>query len=51
MTEPPGELMYRLMSRSGSSAASRRSWAQMRLALVSSTWVPRKTMRSLSRRW
>ena len=37
VTDPPGELMYRQMSRSGSSAASSSSWAQIRLAVVSST--------------
>ena len=46
VTDPPGELMYRLMSRSGSSAASSRICAHNRLAMSSSTWVPRKMMRS-----
>ena len=49
-TEPPGELMYRKMSRVGSSAASSSSCAQMTFAIVSSTTWPRKTIRSLSSR-
>src|SRR5438105_12789693 len=39
------------MSRSGSSASKRSSWAQMRLAEFWSTWVPRNTMRFLSSLW
>src|SRR5579875_2059161 len=39
------------MSFSGSSAARSKSWAQIRLAEGSSTWVPRNTMRSRSSRW
>ena len=50
VTDPPGELMYRLMSRVGSSAASNRICAHSRLAMSSSTWVPRKMMRSRRRR-
>ena len=38
------------MSLSGSSDSRCRSWATIRLAIWSSTGVPRKTMRSLSRR-
>src|ERR1700722_13959182 len=45
LTEPPGELMYRLMAPRGSSADSSSSWAQSRLATASSTSVPRRTMR------
>ena len=37
VTEPPGELMYRLMSRLASSADSSSSCAQIWLAIVSST--------------
>jgi len=51
VTEPPGEFTYRAMSRSESSAASRRSWAHTMLATVSSMEVPRKMMRSLRSRW
>src|SRR5215469_5321646 len=40
-----------LMSRSLSSAASRTSSAQIRLASSSSTWVPRKMTRCRSSRW
>jgi hypothetical protein len=43
--------MYRLMSRLLSSAASRMSSAQTRLASSSSTCWPRKTIRCRSRRW
>jgi hypothetical protein len=50
VTDPPGELMYSQMSLSGSSAASRSSWAQMALALSSRTSEPRKMMRSFSSR-
>src|SRR3954451_18494347 len=44
-TEPPGLLMYRLMSVRGSSADRTSSWEQTRLAETSSTWVPSSTMR------
>ncbi|SLI18440.1 Uncharacterised protein [Mycobacteroides abscessus subsp. abscessus] len=46
MNEPPGELMYMVMSRSGSSDSSTSSWAMMSLAEASSTCTPRKMMRS-----
>src|SRR5215212_8107527 len=49
-TDPPGELMYRKMSLSLSSDSRCRSWATTRLAIVSSTASPRKTMRSLRSR-
>src|SRR4051812_20661760 len=48
--DPPGELMYSQMSRSGSSPSRYRSWAMRRLATLSFTSDPRKTMRSLSSR-
>ena len=38
------------MSLVGSSAASSRIWAHSRLAISSSTWVPKKMIRSRSRR-
>ncbi len=44
--EPPGELMYIVMSRSGSVDSSVMSWAMTSLALASSTCTPRKMMRS-----
>ncbi len=47
---PPSELMYRLMSFSGSSLSRCRSWAMIRLPTASSMGVPRKTMPSLSNR-
>ena len=47
---PPGELMYRLMSLSGSSLSRCRSWAMIRFATLSSMGVPRNTIRSLSSR-
>jgi hypothetical protein len=50
VTEPPGELMYRWMSRLGSSADSSSIWAASWLAMTSSTWLPRKMMRSRSSR-
>src|SRR5581483_3647899 len=50
VTEPPGELMYSQMSRSGSSPSRYRSCAVMRLAMASSTSEPRNTMRLRSRR-
>src|SRR5699024_10620316 len=42
---PPGLLIARVMSLCGSSSASNISCEQTRLALASSTWVPRNTMR------
>src|SRR6516162_5115185 len=51
LTEPPGELMYRLMSLCASSAASSTSSAQIRLAMSSSTCWPRNTIRCRSSRW
>ena len=45
LTEPPGELMYRLMSLRGSSADSSSNCAQIRLATWSSTSAPSTTMR------
>src|SRR3954447_5536390 len=50
LTEPPGLLMYRKMSRSGSSAASNSNWPQIALAIGSSTAVPMKMIRSLRSR-
>ena len=47
---PPGELMYRLMSRSGFSDSRWSIWAQIRLAVMSSIGVPMKMMFSFSRR-
>jgi hypothetical protein len=38
------------MSLSGSSLSRKRNWAMMMLATSSSTALPRKTMRSFSRR-
>ena len=49
-TEPPGEFMYREMSFSGLSAASRSNLALMSLASGSVTSAPRNTMRSWRRR-
>ncbi|CNJ08866.1 Uncharacterised protein [Mycobacterium tuberculosis] len=43
---PPGELMYIVMSRSGSNDSSTSSCAMMSFADASSTWTPRKMMRS-----
>ena len=50
VTEPPGELMYREMSLSGSVASRCKSCATTELATWSSICSPRKMMRSLSRR-
>src|SRR5918992_1906978 len=50
VTEPPGELMYRWMSLSGSSASRKSIWAITRFASSSSMNVGRKMIRSLSRR-
>src|ERR1700677_2629103 len=44
--DPPGELMYIVISRSGSMASSVRSWAMTSFAEASSIWTPRKMMRS-----
>src|SRR6202021_4191126 len=44
--DPPGELMYIVISRSGSMASSVRSWAMTSLAEAASIWTPRKMMRS-----
>jgi hypothetical protein len=44
--EPPGELMYMVMSRSGSMPSSVISWAITSLAEASSTCTPRKMIRS-----
>src|SRR6201999_2381434 len=44
--DPPGELMYIVMSRSGSIASSVSSWAMTSLAEASSIWTPRKMIRS-----
>ena len=49
-TDPPGELIHRLMSRRGSSADSRSSWAQSRLPAASSRVVPSTMMRWCSSR-
>jgi hypothetical protein len=43
---PPGELMYKLMSFSGSSLSRCSSWAMMRFPTLSSIGVPRNTIRS-----
>src|SRR3974390_233212 len=44
--DPPGELMYMVMSRSGSMASRVSSWAMTSLAEASSIWTPRKMIRS-----
>src|SRR6202167_524762 len=44
--DPPGELMYIVISRSGSIASSVSSWAITSLAEASSIWTPRKMIRS-----
>ncbi len=44
--DPPGELMYMMMSRSGSVPSNVSSWAITSLADASSTWTPRKMIRS-----
>src|SRR6202012_511491 len=49
--EPPGELMYTVMSRCRSSAESSSISAAIRFAMSSSTCWPRKMMRFLSSRW
>ena len=50
MTLPPGELMYRWTSALASSDWRKSIWATMALATSSLTAVPRKMMRSCSRR-
>ena len=47
---PPGLLMYRWIGRSGSSPSRKSSCATTRLATLSSSAVPRNTMRSRSSR-
>jgi len=44
--EPPGLLMYMVIRPSGSWDSRTRSWAMTSSAEASSTWTPRKTMRS-----
>src|SRR5579859_760330 len=44
--DPPGELMYIVISRSGSIDSSVMSWAMTSLADASSIWTPRKMIRS-----
>ena len=46
VNEPPGELMYMLISRSGSADSRHSSWAITSLADASSICTPRKMMRS-----
>jgi hypothetical protein len=48
--DPPGELRYIEISRSGSSASRKSSWAITRLETWSSIGVPRKMMFSFSSR-
>ena len=50
LMEPPGLLIYRLMSLSGSCPSRYSSWATTRLAEVSLTSSLRTMMRSFSRR-
>ena len=50
VVEPPGELMYIAISRSGSSACRNNSWATIKFATLSSIGVPRNTIRSRSNR-
>src|ERR1700685_3861042 len=44
--DPPGELMYMVISRSGSMASSVSSWAMTSFAEASLSWTPRKMIRS-----
>src|SRR5215471_16863978 len=44
--DPPGELMYMVISRSGSMASRVSSWAMTSFADASSIWTPRKMIRS-----
>ncbi len=46
VNEPPGELMYMVMSRSGSFDSNVSSWAITSLAEASSICTPRKMIRS-----
>ncbi|CFS36711.1 Uncharacterised protein [Mycobacterium tuberculosis] len=46
MNPPPGELMYMVISRSGSNDSNTSNCAMMSFADASSTWTPRKMMRS-----
>jgi len=46
VNEPPGLLMYIVMSPSGSWDSRTSSWAMMSSALASSICTPMKTMRS-----
>src|SRR3954470_8924187 len=46
VNEPPGELMYMMISRSGSVDSSESSCAMMSFETVSSIGMPRKMMRS-----
>lgn len=50
VTDPPGELMYRLMGLSGLSASRNSNCATIDAETVSSTWPFRQTMRSLRSR-
>lgn len=50
LNDPPGELMYIEMSRSGAIAARWSSWAMTTLATPSSIGVPTKMIRSESNR-
>ena len=50
LTLPPGELMYMLISASASSLVSNNNCAMTVLATASSMGVPRKMIRSRSRR-
>eukprot|EP00955_Chlamydomonas_euryale_P101719 365366-Chlamydomonas_euryale.AAC.13 len=45
VTEPPGELMYMVISFDGSTESRYNSWATTRLAMSSSTAPPMRTMR------
>src|ERR1700743_3249547 len=44
--DSPGELMYIVISRSGSMASSVSNWAMTSFAEASSIWTPRKMIRS-----
>src|SRR3990172_3935722 len=50
LMDPPGELMYRLMSAALSSVWRKRIWATSRLLMSSSMGRPRNTMRSFRSR-
>ena len=45
---PPGELIYKYMSFSGSSASKKSNWAIISDAIESSIGVPKKTIRSFN---